>query len=399
MRLLVVNYEYPPLGGGGGVLCRDMCECLVEMGHDVTVLTSNFQDLAAQETCNGVTIERVSVWFRFGKQTASIASMLSFYPLACRAGRRLLQQQPFDLINSYFAIPSGPVGHQLAQHSGLPNVLFLLGGDVYDPSKALSPHRTPLLHQTVGHMIDKADAVMAGSKNTLASARRYYHSQRRIDVVPLGLHLAHPVTASKAELSLDDQHAVLCTIGRLVRRKNIPELIDILAQVNQSTLATLVVMGDGPEAGSIRDYAHQRGLEQQVVLTGRVNEQRKQQYLAASDLYVSASMHEGFGLVFLEAMQAGLPVVCYNNGGQTDFLEQGRTGYLIELGHKQTFGEQVNMLLLDPAKRTMMARYNMAKVASYDIGHCAQQYLDIFQRTLGVTSRSTPDSPGSNPQT
>ncbi|HED12279.1 MAG TPA: glycosyltransferase family 1 protein [Gammaproteobacteria bacterium] len=385
MRLLVVNYEYPPLGGGGGVLCRDMCECMVRMGHEVTVLTSGFQNLAAQETCNGVKIERVPVWFRFGNQTASIASMLSFYPLAYRTGRRLLQQYGFDLINSYFAIPSGPVGHALGKYSGLPNVLFLLGGDVYDPSKTLSPHRTPLLRQTVGHMIRKANAVMAGSENTHNSARRYYRSQRSIDVVPLGLRLANPVVASKTRLGLNDQYAVLCTIGRLVRRKNIPELIDILARVNQSTPTTLVIMGDGPEAANIRDYAGQQGLDQQVILAGRVDEHRKQQYLAAADLYVSASMHEGFGLVFLEAMQAGLPVVCYDNGGQTDFLEDGRTGYLIRLGDKKTFSEQISALLQDPAKQATMARYNKTKVSSYDIDHCTQQYLKIFQRTLDAS--------------
>jgi len=382
MRLLVLNYEYPPLGGGGGVLCRDMCESLVTMGHEVTVLTSGYKHLASEETCNGVNILRVPVWFRFGSQTASIASMLSYYPLACRAGRRLLQQQSFDLINSHFAIPSGPIGHSLAKYSGLPNVLFLLGGDVYDPSKALSPHRTPLLRQTVRHMIQKADSVMAGSENTRNSAHTYYDNQRSINVVPLGIKLANPVLAEKAELDLDPQQSILCTIGRLVRRKNIPELIDILARVNQETPATLVVMGDGPDASSIREYAIQSGLEKQVVLTGRVPEHRKQQYLHASDLYVSASMHEGFGLVFLEGMQASLPIVCYNNGGQTDFLEDERTGYLIELGNMQKFADRVNTLLQDSQKHTSISQYNKNKVSSYDISHCTKQYLDIFQRTL-----------------
>jgi len=389
MHLLVVNYEYPPLGGGGGVLCRDMCECLVEMGHEVTVLSSGFENLPAKEVCNGVRIERVPVWFRFGNQTATIASMLSFYPLACRAGRRLFQEQSFDLINSYFAIPSGPVGHSLAKSSGLPNVLFLLGGDVYDPSKALSPHRTPLLRQTVKQMIAKADTVMAGSENTCNSARRYYQSQRPIDIVPLGLKLASPVPASKAELGLDATQSILCTIGRLVRRKNIPELIDILAQVNQATPTTLVVMGDGPEAGNIRDYARQQGLAKQLILAGRVEEQRKQQYLDAADLYVSTSMHEGFGLVFLEGMQAGLPIVCYNHGGQTDFLEQGVTGGLIELGDKQAFAEQVSSLLQQPELCARIGHHNKARVQAYDIHHCAQQYLAIFQRTLDARTASS----------
>ena len=64
---------------------------------------------------------------------------------------------------------------------------------------------------------------------------------------------------------------------------------------------------------------------------GRVGEE-KFQIMCASDIYVSTAIHEGFGLVFLEAMESGLPVISYNNGGQVDFLMDNTTGFLVEFG-------------------------------------------------------------------
>ncbi|RTZ61752.1 MAG: glycosyltransferase family 4 protein, partial [Gammaproteobacteria bacterium] len=78
-RILTFNYEYPPLGGGGGYLCRDVMEEFVSQGHEVTVITSAFADLVEQETVNGVEILRVPVLARKGQNSASILSMLSYY--------------------------------------------------------------------------------------------------------------------------------------------------------------------------------------------------------------------------------------------------------------------------------------------------------------------------------
>ncbi len=72
-------------------------------------------------------------------------------------------------------------------------------------------------------------------------------------------------------------------------------------------------------------------------MLGRVSEELKFQYLNASDVYFSTAIHEGFGIVFLEAMECGLPVICYNRGGQVDFLSNENTGYLIKLGDADSF--------------------------------------------------------------
>ncbi|MDD4073734.1 MAG: glycosyltransferase, partial [Desulfobacterales bacterium] len=80
MKLLVVNYEYPPIGGGGGFVTRDIIENIAERGHGVTVITSHYNGLKKQETINGVDIIRVPVCCRKQMEAANLISMLSYLP-------------------------------------------------------------------------------------------------------------------------------------------------------------------------------------------------------------------------------------------------------------------------------------------------------------------------------
>ena len=113
---------------------------------------------------------RVPVLGRKDQATASIISMMSYIPLAIRAGKKLLKTERFDIINTHFVLPTGPVGDTLSRFAGIPNVLSLMGGDIYDPSKFTSPHRHPLLRVWVRRLLRRADLVVGDSGNILAVA-------------------------------------------------------------------------------------------------------------------------------------------------------------------------------------------------------------------------------------
>lgn len=106
MNILICNYEYPPLGGGGGVTTKRLAEELAKK-HAVSVLTSAFGDLPKCEVVNHVTIYRGPILGRNCTQTASLLSMLLYWPASLLKGLRLCQRETFDVINSPFAIPTG----------------------------------------------------------------------------------------------------------------------------------------------------------------------------------------------------------------------------------------------------------------------------------------------------
>ncbi|WP_293864129.1 glycosyltransferase family 4 protein, partial [Steroidobacter sp.] len=126
MRILFCNYEYPPLGGGGGVVMAALARQLARR-HEVTVLTSRAGDLRADERDGGVRIVRVPVFFRRELAVANFPSMAAYLPTGFMRGLRF-SHTDFDVINTHFVVPTGPLGHALSRWHDVPNVLSVHGG-------------------------------------------------------------------------------------------------------------------------------------------------------------------------------------------------------------------------------------------------------------------------------
>lgn len=386
LKILIINYEYPPIGGGGGVICRDIAEEIAKNGHKVTVVTSGFENLDDYSIVNGVEIIRVPVLFRSKQNVASLLSMLSYVPSSISKASEILNKESYDVINTHFAVPSGPAGNSISKKFNIPNVLSIHGGDIFDPSKALSPHKTFGLKQTVRKMLLKADRVVAQSSDTKRNAENYYNVNRNIDIVPLGIKPNSFEKKDRKELGLSDNKKIFVTVGRLIRRKNIEQLIDIFASVRKEFDSELLIIGDGPEKEVLQQKISEMNLSKDVKLTGRVSEELKFQYLKASDIYLSTALHEGFGIVFLEAMECGLPVVCYDRGGQVDFLKSNETGYLIKLNDSKSFYDNLTNLLRDTGLQEKISQKNKELVKKFYIENIAKQYLSIFQQLIHIVN-------------
>jgi glycosyltransferase involved in cell wall biosynthesis len=370
MKILMFNYEYPPVGGGGGVVHALIAEELARR-HRVVVVTSRVGELPRQETVNGVEVHRVPVLGRSDPAAASLLSMLTYPPGAWVAGARLVRRERFDVVNSHFSLP-------IAKLAGVPHVVSLHGGDVYDPSKRLSPHRFALLRLAVTQVLQRSDVVIAQSNNTRDNVYRYYRYRGPIEIVPLGIRIPSVPAASRSALGLPAGVFLLVTIGRLVRRKAVDELLRILARPGFDALH-LAVIGTGPELPGLQELSQELGLAARVNFLGRVPEETKWQVLKASDAYVSTTMHEGFGLVYVEGMACGLPIVTYDNGGQSDFLADGVTGPLLPVGDTDAMASALQSLAADPAAARRIGASNVARAERHRIETCAAAYERILQ--------------------
>ena len=384
MKILFCNYEHPPLGGGGGVVMAALARELARR-HVVTVLTSRTLGLPAESLEGGVRIVRVPVFFRRELAVANFPSMLAYVPAATLRALTLRGAGGFDVINTHFVVPTGPVGHVLRSIYRVPNILSVHGGDLYDPSKASSPHRHAWLRAPIKYLLERADRLVGQSRNTLEHVETFYGVHRQAELIPLGIERPPAVIRSRREFGLPEDAFVMVTVGRVVARKATVLLVKALKAAARPN-SHLLIVGDGPDAEAVRRAAAQAGLADYVHLTGQVSEERKLQALAGADIFVSASQHEGFGLVFLEAMAYGLPIICFDHGGQTDFLASGETGFVVRLNDVEAFTQGIVQMHDSPPLAQRMRQVNLNRVEDYFIDKCAQRYEALFEDAVRSAS-------------
>ena len=169
----------------------------------------------------------------------------------------------------------------------LPNVLTIIGGDIYDPSKASSPHRHGALRAMNRRLMNDADRVVAISTDTRSRAQEFYSVTRPIEVIPYGFR--PPVSDRQSAGRTDDEGFHLVAVGRLVKRKGFSFLIEAVSRLPEHVKLRLV--GDGPLDAELRALAREKGVENRVEFLGFSRD--IPQFLAAVDVFTAIVFHFG----------------------------------------------------------------------------------------------------------
>ena len=339
MKILTLCYEYPPLGGGGGVGVQQYAEAWVRKGHDVIVVTSWAKRLRFAENINGVDIIRIWTIGKKDRATTTFVSMFSYvvfgflYFLFHK--RKFLDRQ---IINSHFSLPTGLLGLLTSKMLHISHVLTIIGGDIYDPSKKNSPHRSYIMRSLNKFIMDNVEQIVAISSDTRSRAIELYDTRRSIKIINYGFTPIEHCEINNLNFRDDPKQFNLISVGRLVERKGFKYLIMSMKQLPCNII--LNIIGDGPLESALKKLTRDNHLDKRVKFLGYKPRQEVYEYMQHSDCFVLPSLHEGLGLVVQEAMSAGLPIVSTDNGGQLDLIHDGRNGILVKPGSIEMLNPQ-----------------------------------------------------------
>jgi len=173
---------------------------------------------------------------------------------------------------------------------------------------------------------------------------------------------------------------VITHVSNFREVKRVKDVVRVFARIRRAMLATLVMVGDGPERMDAENEARELGVSQDVRFLGRLDSVAS--LLQASDLFLLPSQTESFGLAALEAMACGSPVVASRAGGLPEVVDDGVSGILEPVGSVEAMGRRAVELLRDPARYGAMRDAALAKAARFSTDHIVPMYESLYEEVL-----------------
>ena len=380
MRILILCHEFFPEAAGGA---QGVGHLAVELAknHTVDVITKSYQGRPWKTIENRLTVYRVPVWGTTAHGTATAGSMVCYSLFAVISGFILMLKHRYDTVNGQFGIPAGSLAVLLGRLFRVPSLVTLVGAEIFDPPTSDEILALPLAKRLVRWTIRTADYVAGLSHSMIRHVRSDFGIDRPCEVIPFGIpDIAElKVTDSVPSRAPHGQLALLC-VARVVARKRHADLLEALLRLPEDLKVTLNVVGNGPEKDHLMAESRKLGLDSRVQFLGLLPDREKWKAYREADIFVLVSTHECLGVVYLEAMQAGLPVIAGDNGGQCDFVQNGVNGVIVGVGDVPGMARAIQNLSRDPALRRRMGQESKRIASDLTVANIAGRYERVFEK-------------------
>lgn len=372
VNLLLVNYEYPPVGGGAANASRYLAKGFLELGHGATVLTSSFRGLAGLRNEEGVRVCRVPSIRRKACQS-NMAEMAAFLLSAFLHARGIAREGKIDGSIAFFTLPSGLVGWELKKALGIPYVISLRGGDVpgHVPGMALAHCVTAPARRMV---LSEARAIAANSSSLAELSRK--SDPYDVTVIPNGVDTDYfrPGPGKNGVFRI-------LFVGRLHAEKNLPFIIGQLDRLSREIPLPfeLHLAGDGPDRENVLSSMNGTAIRHRIFLHGWCDQETVRSLYGQADCVVNPSLYEGLSNSCLEAMACGLPVVASRVSGNSDLITHDDTGFLFDLHDPEQFRDAVRRLMESrETGRATGLRARSFVERNYSWKAAARRYIETF---------------------
>lgn len=372
MRVGIVCY---PTVGGSGVVATELGHELANRGHEVHFITYAIPFRLRLEEEN-VYFHEVEInqydLFQYPDYALTLAVKIA----------SVAQCHQLDILHVHYAIPHATSAYLSKQ---------ILETQHYSPKIVTTLHGTDITlvgkdqayKQIVKFSIEKSDAVTTVSENLRAHTMDVFGIERHIEVihnffVP-NANSCNKKSCNREFVSEGEKLLVHASNYRPVKR--VGDVIRIFERVQQIIPSKLLLLGTGPEIDIIRREVCDKNLQDAVHFNGVTRE--IDSYISAADLFLLPSEQESFGLVALESMAYGVPVVASTAGGLPEVIDDGLSGFLSPCGDVEKMANDAIKILSDPQLQKKMGDHARERSHTlFSAEHIVPQYEDLYTRTL-----------------
>ena len=379
MRILMLNNEFPPLGGGTGTVNLALLDQFSRIPNlEIDLITSALgKQFEAETFSETIRIYKVPVNNRIIHHSSN-RELLIYAFRALLFAFRLQRESPYDFCFAWSAVPAGGVAWAVRKLTGLRYLVRVCGPDIPGFERRYG-FLYPLLTPIIKAIWKSAEVVVAKCQGE-ADMIRSVDDNPKIELIPNGVDAERFQPAPST--SRDGPLHLLC-VARLIERKGQNHLIAAVAKmVTNGYAVQLDLIGTGDSEVDYRSLVKKLEIEDHVRFLGYIPREDIPRHYARADVFVLASFNEGMSVATLEAMASGLPVVVTRTGGMDELVEAGINGFFFDWADVNGLVAHLELLINDGELRENMAEASRLRSAHFTWDEVANTYFTKFRAIL-----------------
>ena len=397
MKVLIISHMYPStFNEVGGIFVHQQVQELQRQGCEIKVVSpipwtpfpikhfskkwKKYSEVPVRMTWDGIDVW-YSRYLSFPRALFFASSGQRMYRGIKNVVEEIYQEFRFDLIHAHVALPDGYAGVLLAKKYHKPLIVTIHGQDLQH-----TIYRNTACKQAVSYVLNSASEIICVSRKLQQLSIKRLGIRDKLIVVPNGIKpqdiLSHPVEFTKQQ----GKCLTLLSVSNLVQTKGIDLNLYALQKICKNYLELrYMVIGGGPEKASLHKLAKELGLEKQVEFLGRQAHNQVMAYMDSCDVFTLPSWNEGFGIVYLEAMANGKPVIGCQGEGIEDFVEHGKTGMLVKPRDVDSLVDALDFLLSHHEEaKDMGEQARKLVLENYAWGKNAEKTIKVYEELFNA---------------
>lgn len=375
MRILLLNYEYPPIGGGASTATYNLLKEFSKQNDiEVDLVTSSVGEHREEQHSDNIRIYFLDIGKNGNIHNQSNKDLLIYSKKALKFGKNLKKEKKYDLVHAFFGIPCGYIAMRLQ----LPFIVSLRGSDVPFYSEKYKLLDALVFQRLSRKIWKRAEAIAANSEGLRQLALKTNPNQK-IGVIYNGVDTEMFKPANE-----DPQQFTVISTSRFEQRKGLQYLIEGFAKFyKEYKEGKLILVGEGDQQLELENLVRSLEIKDVVEFAGALDRKEMPEWYRKADVFVLPSLNEGMSNSLLEALASGLAIIATDTGGTKELVDE-TNGIIVEKKNSDNVAKALGELFSNKSELARMKSLSRQKAQKKSWRENKEGYIKIYNEALHV---------------